>query len=161
MFNNNSSSSLASAKFIEDIRSGAEYTCWVEFEGKTKVIMVYLGEGFIKPVEPLLITRIEALDPYLSSNNGIHFVGLTTSSKGCTEVYQVHSWALDIEQKKAEEEIKQEQKVFSQHKADYETTSIFLTLGLIAWVVITVVSVGGRVVVYLDHGKRAIMHRRT
>ena len=73
--------------------------------------MVYLDEVFIKPVEPLLMTRIEALDPYLSSNNGIHFVGLTASSKGCTEVHQVHSWALDIEQKKAEEEIKQEQKV--------------------------------------------------
>ncbi|RHN52022.1 putative non-specific serine/threonine protein kinase [Medicago truncatula] len=105
---NNSSSALASAKFIEDIRSGEEFTCWVEFEAITDIMMVYLDVGFIKPVQPLLVTRGEALDP-LSSNNGIHFVGLTGSSNGCTEVYQIHSWALKMEQNKVEEEVNLEQ----------------------------------------------------
>lgn len=101
---NNSSSALASAKFIEDIRSGEEFTCWVEFEAITDIMKVYLDVGFIKPIQPLLVTRGAALDPYLSSNNGIHFVGLTGSSNGCIEVYQIHSWALKMEQKKVNEE---------------------------------------------------------
>jgi len=41
----------------------------------TNVIMVYIGIGITKPVEPLLITIVEALDEYLSSNHGTYFVG--------------------------------------------------------------------------------------
>ncbi|OIW14142.1 hypothetical protein TanjilG_21282 [Lupinus angustifolius] len=72
-----------------DLKSGDAINAWVEFNGITKVLQVWVSYSNVKPKDPILKTDID-LGRIL---NEIMYVGFSGSTQGSTEVHTVQWWS--------------------------------------------------------------------
>ncbi|KAH7433183.1 hypothetical protein KP509_07G058100 [Ceratopteris richardii] len=71
------------------INDGRKYTCWIDYDGGSRYLWVYLAfKTAIKPSTPVIAMNLD-LAPYLGD---YAYVGFTSSTGTRAEVHTVYSW---------------------------------------------------------------------
>ncbi|XP_015931623.1 L-type lectin-domain containing receptor kinase VIII.1 [Arachis duranensis] len=87
--------SMVSAKVFDlgfinvDLKSGDTVNAWIEFDGSTTVLTVWVSYSNLKPKDPILTMNLDA-DRYF---NDFMYVGFSGSTQGSTETHSVEWWS--------------------------------------------------------------------
>ncbi len=71
-----------------DLNNGASYTAWVEYDGLTNELTVFLSDGTAQPPTAILSTTIDLLD--IVGNQA--FIGFTAAAGGIANRQTITSW---------------------------------------------------------------------
>ncbi|KAF1863992.1 hypothetical protein Lal_00031137 [Lupinus albus] len=72
-----------------DLKSGDTVNAWIEFDGSTKGLEVWVSYSNLKPKEPILTLNLD-VDQFF---NDFMYVGFSGSTQGSTEVHSVEWWS--------------------------------------------------------------------
>ncbi|XP_019432649.1 PREDICTED: L-type lectin-domain containing receptor kinase VIII.1-like [Lupinus angustifolius] len=72
-----------------DLKSGDTVNAWIEFDGSTKGLSVWVSYSNLKPKEPILTLNLD-VDQFF---NDFMYVGFSASTQGSTEVHNVEWWS--------------------------------------------------------------------
>ncbi|CAL0315696.1 unnamed protein product [Lupinus luteus] len=72
-----------------DLKSGDTVNAWIEFDGSTKRLTVWVSYSNLKPKEPILTLNLD-VDRFF---NDFMYVGFSGSTQGSTEVHSVEWWS--------------------------------------------------------------------
>lgn len=86
--NGNPAAAVAQAPALLDLNGGARRNAWIDYNGRTERLDVYLSSTTAKPANPRLTATVE-LDRLVGSRM---FVGFTGGTGGLTNVHEVLTW---------------------------------------------------------------------
>ncbi|KAK7372297.1 hypothetical protein VNO80_05672 [Phaseolus coccineus] len=72
-----------------DLKSGDLINAWIEFDGSSKGLSVWVSYSNLKPKDPVLSTSLD-VDKYL---NDFMYVGFSGSTQGSTEIHRIEWWS--------------------------------------------------------------------
>nr|KYP48343.1 Lectin-domain containing receptor kinase A4.2 [Cajanus cajan] len=72
-----------------DLKSGDLINAWIEFDGSSKGLSVWVSYSNLKPKDPFLTMNLD-VDKYL---NDFMYVGFSGSTQGSTEVHRIEWWS--------------------------------------------------------------------
>lgn len=72
-----------------DLKSGDTVNAWIEFDGSTKGLSVWVSYSNLKPKEPILTLNLD-VDRFFSD---FMYVGFSGSTQGSTETHSVEWWS--------------------------------------------------------------------
>ncbi|BAT81298.1 hypothetical protein LR48_Vigan07g078600 [Vigna angularis] len=72
-----------------DLKSGDLINAWIEFDGSSKGLSVWVSYSNLKPKDPVLSTSLD-VDKYLSD---FMYVGFSGSTQGSTEIHRIEWWS--------------------------------------------------------------------
>ncbi|KAG5052900.1 L-type lectin-domain containing receptor kinase VIII.1 [Glycine max] len=72
-----------------DLKSGDLINAWIEFDGSSKGLSVWVSYSNLKPKDPVLTMNLD-VDKYL---NDFMYVGFSASTQGSTEIHRIEWWS--------------------------------------------------------------------
>ncbi|KAL2317301.1 hypothetical protein Fmac_031177 [Flemingia macrophylla] len=72
-----------------DLKSGDLINAWIEFDGSSEGLSVWVSYSNLKPKDPVLSMNLDA-DKYL---NDFMYVGFSGSTQGSTEIHRIEWWS--------------------------------------------------------------------
>ncbi|XP_027333828.1 L-type lectin-domain containing receptor kinase VIII.1 [Abrus precatorius] len=72
-----------------DLKSGDLVNAWIEFDGSSKGLNVWVSYSNLKPKDPILSMNVD-VDQYL---NDFMYVGFSGSTQGSTEIHRIEWWS--------------------------------------------------------------------
>jgi hypothetical protein len=80
---------------IPQITTGAPRNVWVDYDGKTHVMEVYMAENGVKPASPVLTQKVDISNFFTGSDLYVGFAGATG---GAGANYNIRSWDFDSQE---------------------------------------------------------------
>ncbi|KAL2333204.1 hypothetical protein Fmac_014417 [Flemingia macrophylla] len=74
-----------------DLKSGDTVNAWIDYDGKTKALRVWVSYSNVKPKDPILKVDLD-VGMYV---NDFVYVGFSGSTQGSTEVHSVEWWSFN------------------------------------------------------------------
>ena len=93
VINGDTRNAIAEVEAPFDLNSGARYTAWVDYDGETNTLAVYLSESAVKPNDAVLRTQV-ALDQILGNTA---YAGFSAGNFDQPNYHRVSSWSLSLD----------------------------------------------------------------
>ncbi|MBE1444883.1 S-layer homology domain-containing protein [Paenibacillus sp. OAS669] len=80
-----------SKKFGINLSDGNDYFTWIDYDGNTQNVKVYISKTETRPKEPVLDAKGVDLETIFTGKPGV-YAGFTASTGGATETHDILSW---------------------------------------------------------------------